>query len=119
MDSSSVTLMEPNFLTLARKDSSLVSVYYIHLTKSAALPTLSIIEQNLVPFDIQPNPVVDILNIDLEKEFAYTIQNARGQVLQKGRAISQIEVMALPDGIYFIQIQDKDNLYHAQKFVKQ
>ncbi len=65
-----------------------------------------------------PNPVKDILYTSLENEFEYSIQNIQGQKVLNGHAISEIDVNDLPDGIYFIQIQDKDNLYQAQKFVK-
>jgi len=65
-----------------------------------------------------PNPVQDVLHTSLEKEFEYSIQNIQGQKVLSGNAISEIDVSDLPDGIYFIQIQDKDNLYQAQKFVK-
>jgi len=119
VDSNSVILEQPSLFTILRADSVLVSTYYINIPNTSTGDIFNSIGRvNLPKFDIQPNPVVDILNIDLEKEFAYTIQNARGQVMQKGRANSQINVVDLPDGIYFIQIQDKDNLYQAQKFVK-
>ena len=65
-----------------------------------------------------PNPVHDVLHTSLENEFEYSIQNIQGQKVLNGHAISEIDVNDLPDGIYFIQIQDKDNLYQAQKFVK-
>jgi len=65
-----------------------------------------------------PNPVQDVLRTSLENEFEYSIQNIQGQEVLNGHAISEIDVSSLPDGIYFIQIQDKENLYQAQKFVK-
>ena len=65
-----------------------------------------------------PNPVKDILYTSLENEFEYSIQNIQGQEVLSGDAVSRIDVRDLPDGVYFIQIQDKDNLYQAQKFVK-
>ena len=118
VDSSSVTLMQPNFLTLARKDSSLVSVYYISLTMSGALPPLNTNELDVIPFDIYPNPSSDILRHDLLGEFSYNILDQRGREMLSGKNEKEIDIHHLSSGVYFLQIEQDGQLYQAQKFVK-
>ena len=119
--SNSVTIDEPNFVTFTREDSTIVSMYYLFLPNSSRPLILTNVSNEIekIDIDLYPNPVQDRLTLDTDKNnFNYTIMNTQGQQVLQGEYREFIEVSTLESGIYFIQIQDKDNLYQAQKFVK-
>jgi hypothetical protein len=72
---------------------------------------------------IYPNPVTTTLNVkqDLSKNIKYKILNITGQEIQTGTINSfekQISVLSLSEGIYFLQLYDKNITLVQQKFVK-
>jgi hypothetical protein len=74
--------------------------------------------QNICVF---PNPVIDILSIDLQPigEALYTILDTRGREIIKGTySGNQINVSSLPTGTYFLQIENDGKLYKGE-FVKE
>jgi hypothetical protein len=77
-------------------------------------------------YSIYPNPVSNVLNIDLETTYSksYSIQiiSTTGQVLQAHQSNSnstQINVSQLPAGVYFIQLRDEKKHLATRKFIKE
>lgn len=67
--------------------------------------TAGLVENNL-EIKVYPNPVVDVLQIDVEQEYEVRILNQNGQEfmltkLHEGK--NELVVTELPNGIYFIQ----------------
>ena len=86
---------------------------------------VNFIISNILAF---PNPAVDILNIsllsDTEKEVQFNIQNIAGMVisssthnLYSGKNTIQLEVSSLQNGLYFLEIQNGEEL-QTIKFLK-
>ena len=68
---------------------------------------------------VYPNPVQDKLYLEIKGEnFDYQILNFQGQQMVQGSYRNYIDVSLLPPGIYFLQLQQEDDLYQAIKFVK-
>ncbi|MCD8518465.1 MAG: T9SS type A sorting domain-containing protein [Flavobacterium sp.] len=65
-----------------------------------------------------PNPVNDILNIDIENEIkSVEIYNIQGQkVIQSN--VKQIETFSLNSGIYMVRIEDVNGAVATQKLIK-
>jgi hypothetical protein len=69
-----------------------------------------------------PNPAKDVINLDVNGEFAgntYVIYNIQGQTVSSGQLISgenRITISGLKSGLY--QIHLKDNVLATLKFVK-
>jgi len=76
-------------------------------------------------YSIYPNPVGNILNIELgTTPYTYFIQiiSSTGQILQSHQSNSntnQIDVSQLPTGIYFVQLIDKNKQFITRKFIKE
>ena len=70
-------------------------------------------------FSISPNPVRDILNIHVSEELSQVnIYNLNGQcVLQSAQ--TDIDVSALPQGMYILRAETTDGNAHQTKFIKQ
>ena len=74
---------------------------------------------------IFPNPADEIITIELEENVSrkldYSIINANGQVLKKGRIVStiqQINPASFPGGIYLLSIWDrKGNRIASEQFI--
>ena len=70
--------------------------------------------------DIYPNPVQDNLYLETtEQNWDYQILNLQGQEMMQGEYQDYIGVEGLPSGIYFLQLQQENDLYQAIKFVKE
>ncbi|WP_081988251.1 immunoglobulin-like domain-containing protein [Psychroserpens jangbogonensis] len=69
---------------------------------------------------IHPNPVKgDILNVELSEggKFEYVIKNMLGQIITKGNSTGQIKVSSLEAGMYFIEVNDGDEIL-TKKFIR-
>ena len=69
---------------------------------------------------IHPNPVKgDILNVELPEggKFDYVIKNMLGQTITKGNSTGQIKVSNLDAGMYFIEVNDGDEIL-TKKFIR-
>jgi alpha-tubulin suppressor-like RCC1 family protein len=67
---------------------------------------------------LYPNPVQDILYIELDSEInSVEIYNLQGQKV-KAATVKQINVNDLKTGAYLIKIQNQDNQIVTKKFVK-
>jgi Secretion system C-terminal sorting domain len=63
---------------------------------------------------IYPNPVLDQINIGTNNAVKYQITNILGQLLLEGHAETSINIKALPNGVYFLNIKNEQI-----KFVKE
>lgn len=71
-------------------------------------------------FKLYPNPVKgDILNVDLPEgeQFEYIIKNMVGQTITKGSSNGQIKVNNLKSGMYFIEVNDGNEIM-IRKFIR-
>ncbi len=68
---------------------------------------------------IYPNPAKDILHVSLKsgKTFDYSIFNTAGNLVKKGVSSDEVNVQALIEGVYFIQV-NFDGEKTIQKFIK-
>jgi hypothetical protein len=67
---------------------------------------------------LYPNPVVDILNIDITAEIkSIDIFNIQGQKVLSATQ-KQINLLDLASGMYLIRIQDAENAITVKKFMK-
>lgn len=82
--------------------------------------TLAIGELDAKEIKIYPNPVKDILNVELfdPSEFNYQITNPIGSVLKNGKLSGKIEVSNLKEGLYLITIQ-QNGIEFVHKFINQ
>lgn len=70
---------------------------------------------------LSPNPCVNSLNFSLASpDIEFFIYSYNAVLCKKGNLINKsVNVSDLPNGIYFISLQDKDkNIFHTQKFLK-
>lgn len=83
--------------------------------------TVSASNQALEVFEIFPNPVSDFIQIQLVEEgnYQYSIKNIAGQVISNGKINSlntSLNIEGIPNGSYFIELNNGKELY-SQKFV--
>ena len=79
-------------------------------------------ENKLQKLKLLPNPVNQLLNVKyFNGRLNYTIYSSLGALAKTGQLTAsntQIEVVVLPKGIYFVQFE-QDNVQYTQKFVKE
>ena len=73
---------------------------------------------------VYPNPVKDILQIQVETSLPYDYQvfDISGKLLQIGKSqqITQLDLSTYPAGLYFLKISSENNTYQGGvKFIKQ
>jgi len=76
--------------------------------------------EGLEAFSIYPNPTKSVLNVALDGDASatYQIVNMLGQVVKYGDIQQQINVSNLKPGVYFMQIDDGEEV-NTQRFVKE
>ena len=88
--------------------------------KLIALGTMDAPEGFEEDFKLYPNPVKgNILNVDLPQggQFDYTIKNMVGQIITRGTSNGQIKVNHLESGMYFIEVNDGEDIM-IKKFIR-
>jgi hypothetical protein len=84
-------------------------------------PTFVVDNYKVTQFNIFPNPVNSILNIELSDEFItdteYSIFTIDGKEMLKGITKKPIETEGLPIGSYYLIISRGDIIYYS-KFIK-
>jgi hypothetical protein len=70
-------------------------------------------------FKLYPNPVKEILNIELleQDNFSYKIMNMIGQTVMLGDSSGKINVNDLKSGVYFIEINDGEEVM-TKRFIR-
>lgn len=76
----------------------------------------SVDEANLEMIQVYPNPLTSTLNVNVENA-EYTIVNMAGATVLSGSTNGSIDVNALENGTYFINIQNEKATYRA-RFMK-
>ena len=75
--------------------------------------------QNNLKVALYPNPVRDILNIELENEIkSVEIYNLQGQKIKTATS-KQVDVSNLSNGVYMVRIQDANNAIETKRIVKE
>ncbi len=105
-----------NFYTYAGGDPVM---YYIDDVAFVDLSTVNVEEQVLAQVAIYPNPVTDVLTVELPEASGTTLVSLvdlTGRTVIEGRnfmqqgnmARTQVNMNALPQGIYMVRVQDGD-----------
>ena len=84
-------------------------------------PTADVEEASLTDFAIYPNPVKDVLNINLKGHTLdnLTVTDVAGKtVLEQSGNATQVNVQHLPAGMYFLRLSTGNHAYN-HKFVKE
>lgn len=74
-------------------------------------PCVSIDEVTQAGLLIYPNPTDNVIFVELEGEFDYTVQDTRGRLTTSGNANNKasISLSSVETGVYFINVTDKAN----------
>ncbi len=65
-----------------------------------------------------PNPVLDFLQIDLNKPFNYEIYDLTGKMILNGNAEVEIDFRSITEGFYFLKIRNDSQDYKTHKVIK-
>jgi hypothetical protein len=76
---------------------------------------------------VYPNPAVNTVTVELEnnqiKKPKYEIYNIKGQLVDKGRIKSNVQIIelsTLPEGIYMLNVHDRrGNKMATEKIIKE
>jgi hypothetical protein len=68
-------------------------------------------ELDIPVVNVYPNPVIDMINIDVSGNLKYeaTIYNLQGKIMISTTNQSTIDIQTLPQGTYLIKITDLDS----------
>ncbi|MEM9819843.1 MAG: phospholipase D-like domain-containing protein [Bacteroidota bacterium] len=95
--------------TLIIYDANLANIYFQEFNARFKELTTSIFTPEVKPLQVFPNPVSTILTIDVPESGTLFVRDLSGQVVvQKALGIGQSELnlKALPMGVYFLQLND-------------
>jgi hypothetical protein len=68
--------------------------------------------------NIYPNPVNDMLYIDIPSTIAsIEIVDVVGKSVYKGKAINHLPISFIPNGVYLIKLYKEEGLYFSQKLL--
>ena len=73
-------------------------------------------------FKIYPNPTAGIFNIDIESVNKIQVINMLGELVKEEQLIlkkQNINIQNLQNGIYFLQVFNKNKLIGSAKIIKQ
>jgi alpha-tubulin suppressor-like RCC1 family protein len=110
--------------TVVVSGSTYYAVYTVGTCRSTPLAvtatvTLAVQNLNKTDFNIYPNPVNDVLNIESKNEVqSVEIFNSVGQKVLQSKG-NQINTSKLKVGVYMIKIKDSNNEVITRKFIKQ
>ena len=109
----------PIFVVLTIKLSSLVLNNESTLVLSKDMPNdyIGLAENNIGKFDLYPNPADQILNINTEGDFNYSVMNVNGEVLVNNAISKTLDISSFSAGIYFVKLQNTRGV-QVKKFVK-
>ena len=91
----------------------------VEITGEGAEPQ-SIAEREASRFTVFPNPVSEIIHLEINGSWNYEVSDAEGKTVANGiigKNTSKIQVQSLPTGIYHIVIWNKDERRYA-RFIK-
>jgi len=108
------------------KKADLDSEGNIWITTGSGVSKMSLgssVESNYISAEsfIYPNPATDFIKIaNLEGEFSYQITDITGRVIANEQNVKSnyIDISNLPNSVYFINFENKGNLYSAKIIVE-
>ena len=87
------------------------------LSKDMPNDYIGLAENNIGTFDLYPNPADQVLNINTEGDFNYSVMNVRGEVLVNNANSKTLDISSFSGGIYFVKLQNAKGV-QVKKFVK-
>jgi hypothetical protein len=87
------------------------------LSKDMPNDYIGLAENNIGTFDLYPNPADQVLNINTEGDFNYSVMNVNGEVLVKNANSKTLDISSFSAGIYFVKLQNAKGV-QVKKFVK-
>ena len=101
--------------------ASAIDATATYVATQAECDAVSIDEEFKEQIHIYPNPFSNYLNINVPDEGnikSVSIQNIQGQVVYKNGFTSQINLSGLPEGMYFINVENKTGQKSVFKLIK-
>jgi hypothetical protein len=86
------------------------------LSKDMPNDYIGLAENNIGTFDLYPNPADQVLNINTEGDFNYSVMNVNGEVLVKNTNSKTLDISSFSAGIYFVKLQNAKGV-QVKKFV--
>lgn len=79
--------------------------------------------EQVVDFSMYPNPATDVLNVQFGSNIeTIKITDLQGRLLWKGNANGALQILIpiqqLPDGLYMLEVSDRNGNRQLQKFIK-
>ena len=115
--------LKPSIVLTGNKATDLATIYNIAnwdfgSTAYSTGTVLGVSEFSKENFVLYPNPTIDFIQIDIEKNLNYLIVNHLGQIIKSGQIKNKIiTVNDLVSGVYVLKITDGEKLV-SKKFVK-
>ncbi len=102
-------------------ESSECSVNFSGMPCDTLIESVSTIDLlNDIEINVYPNPTTGRLFVETSlQSWSYQIMNLHNQQVGAGSYRESINVSSLPQGVYFLQLKDENNIYRAIRFVKQ
>lgn len=93
------------------------------ISQTITVNSLGIAEMNAASWNVYPNPVNDLLQLDNQQSNAtfYVIYNALGEIVHEGKLVignNSISTEQLVQGVYHIEIRDASTALGRKKLVK-
>jgi hypothetical protein len=114
-------VIQKAYLSTTQQHCSIIDSNQVSFTFNVSQFTGLAEELKNEAFYFYPNPCLNSLNFSLfSPDIEFFIYSYNAVLCKKGNLINKsINVSDLPNGIYFISIQDKDkNIFQTQKFLK-
>ena len=102
-------------------DSSECSVNFSGMACDTLIETVSTNDLKIdIDINVYPNPTSERLFVETSVQtWNYRIMNVHMQQIASGFYQESIDVSSLPNGVYFLQLEEEDSIYRAIRFVKQ
>lgn len=109
----------PIFVVVSIKLTSALLNNQSTLVLSKDMPNayIGLNENNIGTFDLYPNPADQVLNINSEGDFNYSISNVNGEVLINNANAKTLDISSFSAGIYFVKLQNAKGV-QVKKIVK-
>ena len=109
----------PIFVVVSIKLTSALINNQSTLVLSKDMPNdyIGLAENNIGTFDLYPNPADQVLNINTEGDFNYSVMNVNGEILVKNANSKTLDISSFSAGIYFVKLQNAKGV-QVKKFVK-
>jgi Leucine-rich repeat (LRR) protein len=119
-----VALNNPNLTCIEVDDASYSSGMWFNIDTWASFsencPALSIDEFGVSSFSMYPNPVHELMIIDLTENATYSVLDLGGQIVKKGtfkNGENELDLSNLTSGFYFIKVEANERSI-TKKFIK-